>query len=94
VSSAGAFALSEQPVYAKAAAGRMAPLCAVCRTGDGTIKHGKRGATGGGASLVGLIWSRPLGCEQLMSCLPLRTLIMIQPTIGCATCAAFVNVAI
>jgi hypothetical protein len=58
VSSAGAFASSEQPAYAKAAAGRMAPLCAVCQMGDGTIKHGEHGATDAGASLVGPTWNK------------------------------------
>jgi hypothetical protein len=42
----------------------MAPLCAAYRTGDGTIRHGKRGATDAGASLVGLTWSRSCRCGQ------------------------------
>ena len=53
-SSAGGFVSSAPAACAKAAAGHIAPLCAACRMGDGTIKCGKRGATGGDASLVGL----------------------------------------
>ena len=53
VSSADMFASSVPAACARGAAGRMAPLCAACRTGDGTIKHGKHGVTGGGALLVG-----------------------------------------
>jgi hypothetical protein len=36
----------------------MAPLCAACRTGDGTIKYGKHGATDVGALLVGPTWNK------------------------------------
>ena len=60
-SSAGGFVSSAPAACAKAAAGHIAPLCAACRMGDGTIKCGKRGATGGDASLVGLSLEQIVG---------------------------------
>ncbi len=62
--SVGASASSAPEAYANAAAGRIVPPCAACRTGDGTIRHETRGATDAPASLVGPTWSRWCDCER------------------------------
>ena len=43
--SAGAFASSASEACVKAAAGRMVPPCAACRTGDGSIRQKTHGVT-------------------------------------------------
>jgi hypothetical protein len=65
----------------------MAPPCAACRTGDGSIRHGKHGATDAAVSIAGPTSSKWCGCGRRASCLPPRTWIMIRATTVCATCA-------
>jgi putative PIN family toxin of toxin-antitoxin system len=93
VRSAGASALSVQAASAKAVAGRMAPQCAACQMGGGSIRRKTPGGTAAGAALAGPTWKKWCDFERHGWSLLPRTLIIIRPTTDCATYVVFVSAA-